>query len=231
MKKENFCIVEEFIVGEEFGAQAFVYDGNVEFVLPHGDYTFVNQTALPVGHFVPMNFDGEKVSKIEEQCKLAIQAIGLNNCAVNIDMIYKDGKVYMIELTGRAGATCLAELVSIYYGVDYYKMLALMAVGENPLEEFNKQADIKTANASKFIMAGKSGVVKKIENLNKTADDIFSINFHIKEGDTVRKFADGKDRLGEVIIQGPTLEYCQKRLDEVLSKIIIEIDDEEGQKI
>lgn len=127
--KETFCIVEEFIEGEEFGAQAFVYNGEVIFVLPHGDYTFVNHTALPIGHFAPMNFDAEKVQKIEEQCKLAIKAVGLNNCAVNIDLIYRNGQVYMIELTGRAGATCLAELVSIYYGIDYYKMLVLAGNG------------------------------------------------------------------------------------------------------
>lgn len=99
--KENFCIVEEFIEGEEFGAQAFVYNGNVKFVLPHGDYTFMNHTALPVGHFAPMNFDNVKIRKIREQCELAIKAVGLDNCAVNIDMIYKNEKVYMIELTGQ----------------------------------------------------------------------------------------------------------------------------------
>ena len=40
--------------------------------------------------------------------------MGLDNCAVNIDMILKDNKVYMIELTGRAGANCLPELVEIF---------------------------------------------------------------------------------------------------------------------
>lgn len=33
-------IIEEFIEGEEFGAQAFVYRGKVQFILPHGDYVF-----------------------------------------------------------------------------------------------------------------------------------------------------------------------------------------------
>ena len=34
------------------------------------------------------------------------------------------------ELGGRSGATCLAELVSIYYGYDYYEKLILAALGE-----------------------------------------------------------------------------------------------------
>lgn len=49
--------------------------------------------------------------------------MGLNNCAINADFILKDDKTYVLELGGRSGATCLAELVSIYYGYDYYEKL------------------------------------------------------------------------------------------------------------
>ena len=34
--------------------------------------------------------------------------------------MYKDGKVYVIEATARAGATCITDTVGIYYGIDYY---------------------------------------------------------------------------------------------------------------
>ena len=65
---------------------------------------------------------------------MSIKALGLNNCAVNVDLILRDNKVYVIELTGRVGANCLPELVEINFGIEYYKMIAAMAVGENPLE-------------------------------------------------------------------------------------------------
>ena len=38
--RKDYYIVEEFIVGREFGAQAFVMDGKVQFILPPGDYIF-----------------------------------------------------------------------------------------------------------------------------------------------------------------------------------------------
>ena len=47
----------------------------------------------------------------------------LDNCAINADFIMKDGKTYVLEIGGRSGATCLAELVSIYYGYDYYEKI------------------------------------------------------------------------------------------------------------
>ena len=51
--RTDHFLVEEFIEGEEFGAQAFVQDGKVEFILPHGDYVFHGDTGVPVGHFAP----------------------------------------------------------------------------------------------------------------------------------------------------------------------------------
>ena len=51
--RKDYYIVEEFIVGREFGAQAFVMDGKVQFILPHGDYIFHGSTGVPAGHFAP----------------------------------------------------------------------------------------------------------------------------------------------------------------------------------
>ena len=218
---QDFCIVEEFIVGEEFGAQAFVYNNEVLFVLPHGDYTFYTNTALPIGHFAPLNLSKETLSLAEEQAKKAIKAVGLNNCAVNIDMIYKDGKVYMIELTGRAGATNLCELVSVYYGINYYEMITLMAMGKDPRVVFDKKATSVTPNGSKFIYSDKSGILKEIINHNSDDDDVVEYELYVKKGDYVNKFADGKDRLGHVIIKSTSTSECLNKIDAFCKNIEI----------
>ena len=57
--RSNYFIVEEFIDGEEFGAQSFVKDGEVTFILPHGDYVFKGDTGVPIGHFAPYGLDPE----------------------------------------------------------------------------------------------------------------------------------------------------------------------------
>lgn len=58
--------------------------------------------------------------------------MGLDNCAVNCDLIEKDGKVYVIEITGRAGATCLPETVGLYYGINYYEAIVRLALDMEP---------------------------------------------------------------------------------------------------
>ena len=49
--RKDYFLIEEFVEGEEFGAQAFVYNGEVQFILPHGDYVFHGDTGVPIGHF------------------------------------------------------------------------------------------------------------------------------------------------------------------------------------
>jgi len=219
---QKFCIIEEFIVGEEFGAQAFVYHGEVLFVLPHGDYTFYTNAAMPVGHFAPLELPREVITLAEEQAKKAIKAVGLDNCAVNIDMIYKEGKVYMIELTGRAGATNLCELVGIYYGVDYYKMISMMAMGEDPNNIFNNRASFTTPVASKFVMSNKTGVLKEIiDNNDMQNENICEYVIHVKKGESINKFADGKDRIGYIIVKGKSTPECLQSIDKFLENIEI----------
>lgn len=99
------------MIGEEFGAQAFVQNGKVEFILPHGDYVFQGDTGVPIGHFAPYDVHGLD-AQVREQTELAIRAMGLDNCAINADFILCDGKPYVLEIGARGGATCLVELVS-----------------------------------------------------------------------------------------------------------------------
>lgn len=224
LTRQDFCIVEEFIEGNELGAQAFVYQGEIIFILPHGDTTYMSSTAVPVGHYVPLDASEDILTAATKESEKAIRAIGLDNCAVNIDLIEKNGKIYLIELTGRAGATCLPELVSIYYGVDYYKMIACMAMGENPLDLFEKREDKKVANASKMLLSEKTGIVKRImENLPED-ESIYDLSLIIKEGDQVNKFTNAKDRIGQLIVKGSTTEFCMKKIDELCEKIDIEIE-------
>jgi biotin carboxylase len=218
LTRENFCIIEEYIEGNEFGAQAFVYKGEVIFVLPHGDNTYMSHTAVPVGHYVPLDKEKTILDQAIVEAKKAIRAIGLDNCAVNIDLIEKNGKVYMIELTGRVGATCLPELVSIYYGIDYYKMIVQMAMNENPLEIFEQKSDKRTANASRMLLSEQSGIVKEIKNEAVLDDSVYDFSLIIEKGSRVEKFTNAKDRIGQIIVKADTLEECENKIQEVMEK-------------
>lgn len=222
--KRAYCIVEEYIEGYEFGAQAFVYQGEVLYVMPHGDETFMSHTAVPVGHYVPLECDDDIYRQTEEVVRKAIKAIGLNNCAVNVDLIQRDGRVYMIELTGRVGANCLPELVQINFGIEYYKMIAAMAVGENPVELWNKKNDYESAGLARMMLSTElHGILKDIKYEGKMDEDILEVTFFKHPGDEIRIFENSNDCIGQVIVKGNDLEGCRSKVDQVMSEVRMEL--------
>lgn len=218
--RKDYYIVEEFITGSEFGAQAFVCDGQLQFVLPHGDYVFQGDTGVPVGHYAPFALSPEQEQDVFEQTEKAVRAMKLDNCAVNADFIMRDGKTYVLELGGRSGATCLAELVSLYYGYDYYEKIIETALGGAPQFPTGQ----RNPNAAKLLMSDRDGVIRSITNDNSPDNpDIYQIQFDYGVGDSVRKFHVGPDRIGHVIAKGKTLDEAVRTLDEAIGKIHIEV--------
>jgi biotin carboxylase len=222
---DKHYLIEEFIEGEEFGAQAFIEDGELQFILPHGDYVFHGDTGVPVGHFAPYDISEAETEDAKLQLTLAAKAMGLDNCAINADFIMKDGKTYVLELGGRSGATCLAELVSIYYGFDYYEKMIRVAMGE----KVSFESDKAVPNASKLLISDRTGVITAIRNDNVTGGDLCDVHFDYEVGEHVNAFHVGPDRIGHVITKGETLEEAVRVLDEAMDRIHIEIGPEAHQ--
>ena len=224
--RSDYFVVEEYIEGEEFGAQAFVQDGKLEFILPHGDYVFKGDTGVPVGHFAPYNLDSAILEDAREQLIAATRAMQLDNCAINADFILSGGKTYVLELGGRSGATCLAELVSIYYGFDYYEKIVRMAIGEK-VEfgiDINSTNQDGVPNASMLLMSDKDGIIKTQTDNNSPNPDIYEIQFDYKPGDAVHAFKVGPHRIGHVITKGKSLDDAVKLLHEALDNIKIDVE-------
>lgn len=219
--KKDYYIIEEFIEGEEFGAQALVCNGELKFVMPHGDYVFTGDTGVPIGHYVPYDIDKNLLSKTYIQVELSIKALELDNCAINVDFIMRDDEIYVLEIGARAGATCLPEMISVYYNIDYYKMLLNTALGERV-----ETIDIEgkgMPNACKLLVANKTGIIKSIWMPEEKNSKIIDMSLDYKIGDNVRKFNTGPDRIGQIITCGNTLEEAVDILDNIYNKVKVEV--------
>lgn len=218
--RQSHYLVEKFLVGEEFGAQAFVQNGKVEFILPHGDYVFQGDTGVPIGHFAPYDVHGLE-DEVRRQTELAIRAMGLDNCAINADFILCDGKPYVLEIGARGGATCLVELVSIFYGFDYYEKMLRVALGETV--SFAPAVTPGVPNVGMLLRADKTGVITREENQNPSSEQLVAVQFDYAVGDKVRKFHIGPDRIGHVVTKGTTLEEANAAMERALANIVLEI--------
>ena len=196
-------------------------DAEMLYCLPNNIEAFQSYVPTPVGHSVPYRKQEELGEEVKRQVFLAAKAVGLDNCPVNCDLIEKDGRIYVIEITGRAGGTCLPEMVSLYYGIDYYEAIIRLAMGMPVAHLFDEEKP-HTANLSRTLLSERDGVVASVQNENPPSDDIVDLSFNIEPGEEVHRYTNGRDRLGQVIITGESLSRCEERIREILSKINIE---------
>ncbi len=214
---KDYCIIEEFLIGKEYGAQSFVYQGDVLFVLPHGDETMMCKTAVPIGHYMPYEMSDDLYEDTCLQVKNSIQALGFDNCPVNVDLIERDGKAYIIELTGRVGANCLPELTGNYFGINYYDMILHTCLGESPLPIF-EQKHAPCATLARMVRSDKKGIAKSISVPELPDTEILMF---IHEGSEVRVFTNCNDAIGQVIVKGKDMVECEDKMKLALSKIEI----------
>lgn len=220
--RHDYCIVEEFIEGEEFGAQAFIQNGKVLFVLSHGDQIKKSdERNIPIGHYLPLySPDDSRNVEIKGIVEKAIHAMGFDNCAVNIDLIEKDGKPYIIELTGRAGANSLPEIMSEYLGVNYYEMVLRNALGESIDAYINGGKPKEPCCVmSRQLFSLKGGVVKEIKHSN--TDKLSEFTMFIREGSEVHAFNNSVDCIGRVVYKGKDKEDCDMFLEKFIDSIEI----------
>ena len=226
--QKDYYIVEEFLDGKEFGAQAFVQNGKLEFMMLHGDYVFNENTGVPVGHWVPYEVNPSIENDAYKQIELAIKAMKLDNCAMNVDFLMKDDKVYVLEIGGRSGATCLSELVSLHYGFNYYEKMINIAMGiETKFNCINGNYAI-----GELLKSDKTGTITNIRDDNKKTQDgkyenknISEIQIDYNVGDKVEKFCIGPHRIGHVIVTGKNQQDTEKNINEVMSNIKVEVNE------
>jgi len=222
LTKKDYCIIEEFIEGIEIGAQAFVLNGRILFVLPHGDVLIdSNGSTAPIIHYSPLKVDNNTIEeRVVHTCEQAVRAMGYNNCAVNIDLILKNGYPYVLELTGRVGANCLPELVSNYYGFNYYDLIVSTAVGDCN-ETYNFKGPEDKTILTRMIISEKSGKIVSINDYNNNQE---YLSMFVKEGDYVNQFHNSSDCIGELLVTGNNLNDCLRKSEDLIENLHISIE-------
>lgn len=213
--KLPYIIIEEFVAGEEFGAQAFVRNGKLTFVMPHGDLVFHSATDVPIGHYAPYEKEEEVLSDVTEQLQLCVQALKIDNTAINADFILSNGKVYVLEIGARAGATCLPELVTNYYGINYYEYLLRQCVGDDTEFTYSE----KTSSWVETLVCTKTGIVESV-SIGELPKEVVSLEVYPQKGDEVHAFRNAFDRIGTLVLRGSSVPCLRQISQGIVDELI-----------
>ena len=220
--KKDYCLIERFIDGPLFGVEAMIQNGKIIFMLPNNTEIFEGATNIPIGHSVPFNTLDKHGDTIKREVSAAIKAVGLDNCPVNCDCILHGDEVYIVELTGRSGATGLSEMVSLKYEINYYEVIALLAMGEDISSFFENETN--NAVLTHTMTAPRNGILRKIKNNNPYCPNIRELSFNVDKGDHIKPFTNGRDRIGQTVITAATLDECRYLLKDLESHITYELE-------
>lgn len=215
-------LIEEYLSGIEFGAQAVINGNEVVEIFLHNDTVTPPPSPTPIGHSMPINLNTKLVDKTKGVINEAVKALEIRDGIANIDLILVNDDPMIIEIGARMGATCLPEIISIYGGFDAYEHILKLSVGEKPKlpSPFPEQA-----NAALLIRADRTGILESIQVPDNVTNNpkLYKINIDKKPGDKVNKFEFGSDRIGDIVVIGDTAYEAEMLAAKFVDEIRITI--------
>lgn len=198
-------LAEEYLDGQEMGAQAFVLNGEVLFSLLHDDEIYSSSIPVPLEHSVPTKINQDLQDKCKKIIRQAIYALHLDNCAVNVDLMIVNQKPYILELTGRVGANGLGEIVSKYFCIDYPSLIAVAAMSDKTERFWNSKHCQHHEVVSRMIppRIGMLGKLKCDPNIPVLAKNL-QVDCFLNKGSSVTPFTSSGDYIGQVVAWAPT---------------------------
>lgn len=220
--RKDYVLVEQFITAHEIGVDGLVSSGRIQLLLPHDKFTYTTgSTTLPEGHHFPYPCSNSLLKRIQKEVTKAIAALGLDNCAFNSDVLVTGNDAYILEMGGRAGATCIPELISLHTGMDYYGALIRMALGES-ITLSPSQLSARSCMA-KLLFSKKEGILTDIDTagLKALTADGTQISLDYSAGATVPAVQNGTSRIGQVIAITDSIDQMNILMSNVRRKLKI----------
>lgn len=208
-------IVEDLIMGKEFGANIIFYRKKIQNIFIFDDIVFDNgYTNVPIGHIYPSKNLEKFKTKINEIANKIIKNLNIKNGFLNLDLIFdkKKRKLFLIEFSTRLGATGIPELFNFSHNDNLFDKTI-------DIDNISKKLDFKKDNKSKksfflslLAISKKRGLLKKIE-INKNFKKFCLFKSFLPIGSKIEKFNTGNNMLGYAIFRFNNKTYLNKNIN------------------
>ena len=220
--RKDYVLIESKLGGHEIGVDGMVENGELILLAPHEKFTYKFRGAtMPAGHAFPYKCSDKVYDEIAKQITLATRSLGIDNTAFNSDVFVDGDEVYIIEMGGRAGATCIPELISIYYGFDFYEQMINNALGRPVVMP---EGDVRVPCMAKLLMSPVDGTISYIdeEKLDAIRGEGITVRLDYGVGDSIEKMYNGTTRIGHVIAAVDDEDEFDRIKDRVYSAMFVD---------
>jgi phosphoribosylamine-glycine ligase len=217
-------LVEEFVTGTEFGAQAIIQEGQVHAIICHGDILYSGEHTVPVGHIFPYSVSTLSEQRILICVKKIIHNLHLKNGVLNLDLIDSGEDIYIIEFGLRAGATCIPEGISDITGSNFYDTIIDLATNKKIIELKMLEG---YSSISHLLYSKKTGILDSVDFPLSLPETIKITDYKIdfSAGDKITKFETGNNRIGHVVLRTAASDHGLDLMETFLSSLSIRLEE------
>ncbi|WP_079528169.1 ATP-grasp domain-containing protein [Halobacillus hunanensis] len=210
------ALIEDFIEGKEYGIESLVYNGKVYVLGVMGKYMTNPPDFAELGHFIPSQLPIER--DVKEVAKNAIEALGINFGAVNMDvLVTKDNRICIIDIGARMGGNLIgSHIIPVGTGVDYMGSLIRASLGDTVDFETQKSG----VNVVTKILALDPGEVIGLPNFSIIKEKFGVDIYHdLKVGSLISEYHNNLDGNGYVVSVAKDIRKAEKRAEETKNMI------------
>lgn len=217
--RNNEIYVEPFVAGEEYSVEAYACSGEV-YIYTIIKTVFYWETDYPVYRQTTyLGVDESLESRINNDIKKAVKALGITFGPVNFDIIIssKTGKPYIIDVGIRNGQNLIASHIVPYSrGVDELNNSISMCLGMSCTP-----SPIRKKFISSRLLIYKPGIISKIYSMSEEIgkNNIVDIIMRKKEGDILPPYQTKSDICGWVLAEGDTPDRAQRCADAAYERL------------
>ncbi len=217
-------MVEKFLSGSQMSTEGIMYEDNF-YITGFADRNYDKlekffPNIIEDGGDSPTALSQEAKELVNIEFEKAVRALGINWGPGKGDMIYSNGKAYVVEIAARlSGGNFCYDHVPLGTGVDIVDTYIDMAVG-NTIDTECFKPKFENGVAQRYFFPG-IGKIKEIVGLDKVKDmeSIKKIDFFVKEGETIEKQANHTNRVGYVIAVGIDKKEAVKFAEEAIKSV------------
>jgi biotin carboxylase len=220
-------MVEEFLEGPQISTESIVMEG-VAFTpgLADRNYEFLDRFAPHIienGGDLPTRLSAQEQQAIRDSIQRAAASMGVCNGVVKGDVVFQDGKPYIIELAARlsGGYFCTHE-IPLSTGVDFVGCAIRLALGE-PVSADELAPRYQRCISQRYLFPAPGRVVG-ISGAQRASEQpgIVFCQVRLTVGDVVGPVDSHPARAGLVMAMGESRREAMERTEAAIASVEIE---------
>ncbi len=209
-------IVEDYLEKEGLssGSESFFVNGELKYNAFYDQYFDAEATNpfTPSAECWPTN----KSEEVQENVRKQLQRLGtllhFRTGLFNVEWrVCKDGKVYLMEVSPRAGGNRLAEILNYATEVDIIEAEVLKAIDE-PLPSIH-EPNYNGHYCILVLHSDKTGIFNGIEINDSFKGEIVETEIRVNIGDIVESFSGANNAIGTLFLRFNTRQELEKSLN------------------